>query len=323
MRKILLCMTAIAMLCPSPFDKAVAAEIELKAVSSLPKNHPLAVMTVEWVKRINEYALGELRVEYLGGPEVISRQKQFQALRTGTVQVAFSEATDYGSILPETAAFTLSRLTPWEERRPGGFYDFMVERHKKINAVYLGRWLHGPYYLWLKDPVKTPKDLKGRKIRTMALYERFMRALETIPMPVALIETQAALERSTVEGTVWTIMGVRQLRWAEVCKSVIDHPFYGQNRTILINLDTWNSFPQSLQEKVRNITAWFEPYMVGYFDRAIATEWEEMKKMGVEKIRFSPSDARSYVDIAYEVEWKALQEKVPDLAPLLRKLAEY
>ena len=36
-----------------------------------------------------------------------------------------------------------------------------------------------------------------------------------------------------------------------------------------------------------------------------------------------PTDAKSYLDTAYEVEWKALAEKVPDLVPLLRKLTEY
>jgi len=301
----------------------MAQEKVLKAVSSLPKNHPLAVMTMEWVKRINEYCLGELRIEYLEGPEVIPRQEQLETLRKGTVQVVFSDTSDYQSILPEAVAFTLSKLTPWEERRPGGVYDFMVERHKRINTVYLGRWLHGPYYLWLKDPVNEPKDLKGRKIRTVPLYDRFMRALETIPIPITLIETHAALQRGAVEGIAWTIMGPRQLRWTDFCKSVIDHPFYSQNRTILMNLDTWKSLPQSLQEKIRNITAWFEPYMVGYFDRAIATEWEEVEKTGVKRIRFSPSDAKSYIDTAYEVEWEALEEKVPDLAPLLRKLAEF
>ncbi len=323
MRKLLIYSMA-AVLIPLSFSgPARTQEKVLKAVSSLPKNHPLAVMTVEWVKRINEYCLGELRIEYLEGLDVIPRREQMETLRKGAVQVAFSDTSDYQSILPEAVAFTLSKLTPWEERRPGGFYDFMVERHERINTVYLGRWLHGPYYLWLKDPVNAPKDLRGRKIRTVPLYDRFMRALETIPIPITLIETHAALQSGTVEGAAWTIMGTRQLRWTDICKSVIDHPFYNQNRTILMNLDTWKSFPQSLQEKIRNITAWFEPYMVGYFDRAIATEWEEVEKTGVKRIRFSPSDAKSYVDRAYEAEWEALEEKVPDLTPLLRKLAEF
>jgi TRAP-type C4-dicarboxylate transport system substrate-binding protein len=314
---------AVALLVIFSFGSTAARETELKAVCFLPKNHPLAAMTVEWVSRINTYCHGELRIQYIGGSEVIPRLEQVEALRKAVVQVTFSPTAYYQSILPEGVAFTLSKLTPWEERMPEGFYDFMVERHKGINAMYLGRWLHGPFYLWLRDPVKTPRDLKGRKLRTTVLYDRFMKALETVPVTISPSETYTALERGTVEGAGWPLLGVRQLGWIEICKYVIDHPFYNQNCTILMNLDIWNGLSESLQEKVKSITAWFEPYMVGYFDRAMEVEWKELENAGLKRIHFSSSDAKFYLDTAYEVEWKALEEKVPDLVPVLRKLTEY
>ena len=322
MRRLLLCVLFASLFAVCSFSGATAEE-ELKAVCFLPKNHPLAAMTVEWAKRINDYCQGEIRVNYLGGSEVTPRLEQVEALRKGAVHVTFSPTSDYQSIFPEGVAFTLSKLTPWEERRPGGFYDFMAERHKNINVMYLGRWLHGPFYLWLKEPAKTPADLKGRKLRTAALYDRFVKALDTVPVTISPSETYAALEQGTVEGTGWPLLGVRELGWTEVCKYVIDHPFYNQNCTILINLDVWKDFPHSLQEKIKNLTAWFEPYMVGYFDKAIEMEWKEMEKTGMQTIRFSTADAKSYLDTAYEVEWEALEAKVPDLVPLLRKLTEY
>ncbi|NIQ38757.1 MAG: hypothetical protein GTN81_09220 [Proteobacteria bacterium] len=302
---------------------ALAAEKELQAVSLLPKNHPLAIMIAEWVNRINDYCQGELRVKYLGGPEVIPPQEQIKALREGLVQITFSRTTDYEPFLPEAIAIPLSKITPWEERRPGGFYDLMVERHRTINTVYLGRWLHGPSYIWLKDNARTPGELKGRKLQISAPYGRFMTALETVPVPISIAETSTALKNGIVEGAGWPLLGVRELGWTETLKYVIDHPFYTQNRTILMNLDTWTGLPQSLQEKIRNITAWFEPYMVGYFDSAISMEWREFQKAGGKKIRFSSSDAKSFLDTAYDVEWKALEEKAPGLVPLLRKLTAY
>ena len=323
MRRVLVCVVVASVLTVCCFSGALAKEIELKAVCFLPKNHPLAAMTLEWAKRINEYCLGEVRVNYLGGSEVIPRLEQVEALRKGVVHVTFSPTAYYQSIFPEGVAFTLSKLTPWEERRPGGFYDFMAERHKEIGVRYLGRWLHGPFYLWLKEPVKTPADLKGRKLRTTALYDRFMKVLDTVPVTISPSETYTALERGTVEGAGWPLLGVRELGWTEVCKYVIDHPFYNQNCTILINLDVWNSLPHSLREKIQNLTAWFEPYMVGYFDKAIEMEWKEIEKTGMQKITFSATDAKLYLDTAYEVEWEALKKKVPDLVPLLRKLTDF
>ncbi|MBW1997052.1 MAG: TRAP transporter substrate-binding protein DctP [Deltaproteobacteria bacterium] len=301
---------------------ANAAPKKLKAVCFLPKNHPLAAMTIEWVKRINEACKGELEIQYMGGPEVIPGLEQVEALRKGVIQVTFNVAAYYQSIFPEGVAFTLSKLTPWEERKPGGFYDLMVERHKRINVMYLGRWLHGPFYIWLKDPVSKLDDMKGRKLRTTALYDRFMKALGAVPVTISMSETYTALERGTVVGTGWPLMGPRQLGWTEVLKYIIDHPFYNQNAAILMNLGVWNDLSSSLQEKIKEVTTWFEPYMVGFFDSAIMTEWKALEKAGVKRVKLSPREAKVYLDKAYEVEWKALEKKIPDLVPALKRVTQ-
>ncbi|MBW2122371.1 MAG: hypothetical protein JRH07_11055, partial [Deltaproteobacteria bacterium] len=44
---------------------------------------------------------------------------------------------------------------------------------------------------------------------------------------------------------------------------------------------------------------------------------------GIDRIHFSPSGARAYVDTAYRVEWNALEDRLPDLAPRLKELTEY
>ena len=304
------------------FQVAEAKTKQVKAICFLPKNHPLAAMTVEWVNRINAKCAGEFEIKYMGGPEVIPGLEQVEALRKGVVQITFSPTAYYQSILPEGVAFTLSKLTPWEERKPGGFYDLMAEQHKKIDVKYIGRWLHGPFYLWLKNPVTSLADLKGRKLRTTALYDRFMKAIGAVPVTVSMSETYTALERGTVVGTGWPLMGPRQLGWTEVCKYIIDHSFYNQNCTILMNLDTWNSLPKTLQDKITEITTWFEPYMVGFFDSAIKSEWKAVEKAGVKRIQFTGNEVKEYLDKAYEVEWKALETKIPDLVPKLRKVTQ-
>ncbi|MBW2058538.1 MAG: hypothetical protein JRJ26_13680 [Deltaproteobacteria bacterium] len=313
----------LALLFVLSLGPALAGEKELKAVCFLSKKDPMAAMTVEWVKRINEYCRGELRIQYGEGPQGVSAFDEVEALRKGAFQVAFSSTGRYESIFPEGAAFSLSRLAPWEERRPGGFYDFMVERHREIKVMYLGRWLHGSIYLWLKKPVTGRRELKGRRLGTGPGYDRFLKALGAVPVKVSPTGSSGAQEGGSLEGLVSPVLGVRRSGWIETCRYAIDHPLYNQSCTILMNLDTWNGFPLALQERIQNLTAWFEPYMVGYFDSAEKMEWGELEKAGIDRIHFSPSDARAYVDTAYRVEWKALEDRLPDLAPRLKELTEY
>lgn len=296
------------------------AEKTLKAVCFIPKNHPLVSQTLVWVDMVNGELKGKVKINYVGGPEVIPGLQQVEALRKGVVDITFSPTAYYQSIFPEGVAFTLSKLTPTEERAKNGFYDYMFERHKRINAAYLGRWLWSPFYLWVNKDVKKLSDLKGMKLRTTALYDRFMKAIGIVPVQVSAGETYTALERGTVDGFGWPLLGARSKGWTKKAGYIIDHPFYNQNCTILMNLDTWKKLDPAIQKKIVEVTTTFEPKMVEHFKAANAKEWTELGKAGVKKVKFSPPEAKKYLGEAYAVEWEQLSKKVPKLIPDLKRV---
>jgi TRAP-type C4-dicarboxylate transport system substrate-binding protein len=301
--------------------EALAQPIELKAIGALAKDHPLLDGSVRWIDQVNREAKGELNIKFLGGPEVIPTFEQVEALRKGVVQIVFSWASYYKALLPECDAYPLSKITATEERKPGGFYEFMVERHKSIGIMYIGRDHYGSYFFWLAKPVKTPKDLAGLKLRTAALYDRFMRKLGAVPVTIAPVDVYTSLERGIVDGAGYPLLGPRENGWTEKLKYIIDHPFFGSsNGLILMNLDTWNKLPKPIQTKLIDLTTRFEPDMMAYYQKKDEREWEELKKIGIKPIKFSPEDAKYYLDTAYQVEWEALEKKIPDLVPKLRKL---
>ena len=88
-----------------------------------------------------------------------------------------------------------------------------------------------------------------------------------------------------------------------------------------MKLDVWNKLPDDLKAKVNNITASFEHEMVAYFQNEIKNEYDLLMKAGLKAIKFSPSDAKRFNDLAYEVEWAELSKKIPDLVPALKKVS--
>ena len=123
-----------------------------------------------------------------------------------------------------------------------------------------------------------------------------------------------------VDGFGWPLMGPSSRGWTKVVKNIIDHPFYNQNCTILMNLDKWKKLPPDVQASVEKITAAFEPKMVAYFQKAIDEEWKKLEAAGINRIKFSPPEAKKYLDTAYQVEWDQLAKKVPDLVEELKKV---
>ena len=143
--------------------------------------------------------------------------------------------------------------------------------------MYLGTWLYDPFYLRINKPIKSIDDLKGVKMRTAALYDRFMKKLGIIPVTVKFGETYTALERGLVDGFGFATLGPRDWGWLKHCKYIIDIPFYTrQNALILMNLDVWNSLDQKTRDKINQITIEFEPEMVAYFKEQIANEWKKI-----------------------------------------------
>ena len=302
-------------------QSAFAEEVTFKAVAFIPKNHPLMSQTIVWADMINKELAGKVKINYVGGPEVIPGMQQVEAVRNGVIDIAFNPAAYYQNILPEGGAFILSKYSPTEERKPGGFYDYMVKRHENINCRYIGRMMWMPFYLWPKKEVKTLDDLKGIKMRTSALYDRFMKALGIVPVTISAGDTYTALERGTVQGFGWPNMGPRGRGWLEVVKNVIDLPFYGSNNvTAVMNLDKWNQLPTDVQDQIMTSTAKFEQKMLNHFVSATEKEWVELDKAGINRIKFSEAENKKYIDLAYQVEWDNLAQKVPDLIADLKKV---
>ena len=297
------------------------AETEIKAISFLPKDHKLCAMIPVWIDRINTALKGSVKITWVGGPEVMAPFNQPEAVRKGIFQLGFMPAAYYGSLLPEADAISLSQLDFKQERAKGGLFDYMVERHKKINMMLLGTWLYDPFYLYVTKPAAKLEDLKGRRMRTAVKYDKMMRALGMVPVTIEFGETYTALQRGVVDGFGWPTIGPRDWGWMESVKNVIDIPFYArQNTFFLMNLDTWNKLPKDAQDKITAITIAFEPDMKAHFEKAIEAEKKEMEKIGVKRIKLSPDETRKYLEAANKSAWEDLEKKVPDQVKTLQKL---
>jgi TRAP-type C4-dicarboxylate transport system substrate-binding protein len=299
---------------------ATADAQTLRAISFIPKNDPVLAMANVWVNEVNSKLSGKLRINYVGGPEVITRFQQVEALRTGVIDIVFPPSGDYQDQLPTSPSFVLSKLSPSEERK-SGFYDFMVEEHaRKLNAHYLGRVQISPFYLWTKKEPKTLADLNGMKMRSGVLYDRLMRELGMVPVTINAPEVYTALGSGIVDGFGWPVTGPLKRGWLDTTKYVIDLPFYpASNVVALMNLDRWNALPKETQDALTKLTADFESTMAKHFDDEQDNEWKAIGSK-VTKVRFSDAENKRYLDTAYEVEWKALQDRAPDAVAKLRKM---
>ncbi len=304
--KLALCAGAVAAL---PAAGNAWAQTDMRAIAFIPHKHPVMVQSHEWVKRVNAALPGKVKINYVGGPEVIKRYQQWDAVKNGVIDVLFGVFADIQDRAPAVAASWLSKCTLPEERKTGA-YDLLAAELAKLNIKLIGRVQWAPFYLWTNNDPKKLADLKGLKMRTGSLYDKMMTKLGMVPVTMNSPAVYTALERGVVDGFGWPNIGPRQRGWIKKAKYVIDLPFFhNSNMGALMNLDRWNKLPADVRKTIMDVTIAYEPEMVAFYKKQAYDEWKKLDPL-VTKVKFSAAENQQYIDAAYETEWTTLAKRV-------------
>ena len=289
---------------------AQAKPVTLKMVQVFPKGQANMFVVPIFIDLVNQKSKGELQIKLLGGPEAIPTFDQWDAVKSGVADLNFNvTAYYYRKAVPESMITWLSKAPNPTEERKTGFYDLLNQLHQEVGVQYLGRGQWSSFYLWPNKKVQTPGDLSGLKMRSGLIYDAFLKALGSVPVTIAHPEVYTALERGVVDGFCWPMEGVAAYGWFEVTKNCIDHPFYSGDFVFLANLKTFNNLPKHLQQVLIDAVKELEPKMVNMYQDLVSEERKKAEKAGVNFIRFSEKDAKSYVDTA----WKAGYEEAKQI----------
>jgi len=314
----------ILMLMGLPYMEAnvnAAEVITLKAVTFIPKTTNESKMALDYWDTIEKKSNGRLKIKYLGGPEVIPSVEQVQALRTGVVDIATAPGAYHAPLVKALGALGLSRNKPWEQRETG-FFDLTVKLYESINLRHLGRLEPAQgFYMMTSFPLKNPRtDFKGKKIRSVATYDRFLEALGCAKTTVPRVEIYTAMERRVIEGFLSNAPLIITLGQQEVVKCIIMPSLYSGPCGIQVNLDVWKKLPKDIQDLLANTAAEFERKYDAVWRKYDEEARAKLRQAGIQEITFSPEDAKWYEDLAYSTEWEDVIKDDPVNGPKLKKL---
>ena len=292
-----------------------AATITLKAITAWPKTateyKAFTIFTDTVDRVVAKRAPGELKIQFIGGPEAVKTPDQVTVVQHGMVDLVFTTNAYYVSIIPEVDALKLSDFSPSEERA-NGIWAYMNGLHEKHGLYYLGRLgISIPFQLYLKKPIKTA-DLKGFNIRVSPMYLQAIKGLGGNPVVIPPTDVYIALERNVVDGYCWPAVGIRDWGWQKQIKYVVDPPFYQGPNPLLMNLKTWEKLPKKLQDVLTEATAESEKEVVAYYADLVRKERPILAKEGVETITLPPAEKAKFLKIAYDEGLEGRNPEVPE-----------
>jgi TRAP-type transport system periplasmic protein len=288
---------------------AQAASVTLKATSCLARNHDYTQAFNEaFIKPLNAMK-ADVKVNFLGGPEVTPFKEQGSSLKRGLVDMILCPSAYYGGLFGE-ARIPGAQNVSIDELRKNGAMAMMEEAwNKNLNAHILG-WVYSEGQIFYTYFINKPKqntttglDLTGLKIRSTGLYNPFLIKMGATTIVMAPGDVYAGLQRGVVDGLAWPWGSVAKYGWEKFLKYRIKPDFFGPSQPLLVNLDKWKSLSKSQQDTLTKAAMKFEHDGSAIVLKKGKEDDAKLVKAGITDIELKGAVRSAYLKTIYDAKW--------------------
>ncbi len=244
----------LCLLCTLWSPMAQAAELVVRLSHVVAPDTPKGKGAERFKQLAEERTKGRVKVELYPNSQLYKDKEEMEALQLGAVQMLAPSLAKFGPLgVREFEAFDLPYI-----------FDNYEELHKvttgPVGAALLAKlepkgikglayWDNGFKSFSANTPIKTPADLKGKKMRIQSskVLEEEMRSLGALPQVMAFSEVYQALQTGVVDGTENPISNLYTQKMHEVQKhlTLTDHGYLGY--AVIVNKKFWDGLPADVR----------------------------------------------------------------------------
>ncbi|MFQ5534152.1 MAG: TRAP transporter substrate-binding protein DctP [Sphingomonadales bacterium] len=303
-------VAAAVLVAPAP---AVSEEV-LRAVAAFPITVDYTRSFLRFVDRVNDAGKGVVRVQFIGGPEVMPQTEQAGAVQRGVIDMQYGPVSYYTGLVPEGDALVGSRRTIMEARANGGMALLARIYRDKLKVHLLGHFDSGVgFHIYLANaPRRTADggiDLSGVRLRSQPIYREFFQRLGAIAVSVPTGETYTALGRGMVEGAGWPLVGITDMSWNRFLKYRIDPPFFQTDLVVIVNAGKWEALSRQAQQILHREALAHETESYRHFQRQLPIIDRNVRADGMKVVTLEGAAAERYLSLAYQALWSRLAER--------------
>jgi len=215
-------------------------------------------INVEWMKAFKTgfeaRAGGKVKVELYPGSQLGSMSQSVDGVVLGTIEVAFVSSGFLVGIEPRYQIFDAVGIFDDVAHGQQIFSDDAVKKRlanfgESKGVVPLTNFIHSPYVVVAKKPIRTLGDLKGLKVRTFATPMQIepMKKLGALPIPMTLGEVLPALQNGTIDAALSGNTILTAFKYYDTAKTAMYMPTWTIVASAIINKAWLNSLPPALQ----------------------------------------------------------------------------
>lgn len=270
---------AIALAITVALSGPVLAQKKIVYATTTSSIHPVSTHGLEpYFKKIEQDTGGSLKFEIFAGGALASGKTSLKALGSGTVDMSLLADIYNPTDLPVSTSISDLAVLGKDARVMTGAVNQMLavdspalqDDYRKSNIIAFASYSLTPYYFMCNNAeIKSPADMKGKKIRATGSMGQLVVALGGTPVNITSAEIYEAMQRGQANCAMGPIPWLKTYTLAEVANVVTDESmgtYHGTN-IINMNIDKW----KSLSDKERSAMLKYLPSVV----RSMAEAYEE------------------------------------------------
>ena len=286
----------------------------------------------EVARRVKERTQGAFDIKVYPPDALFKAMEAPDAVKRGAVEMILSNGAYHVGILPEA---NLEYGLPYGVKTSQEAARLLFESEylrilrkaymEKHQVILLGLTSTSAYNYLTRFPIHKMEDMRGKKIRTSGAYGKVALAHGATPVNLAPAEQYMALQRGTVDGTIFPAYAGITYKMFEVAKYHSWPPIYALiGANLVANLNAFNKLPKEyqdiLQEEVTRMVKY--TYEVsGPALEKIAQE-EGKKQFGAEAVFISDAEFGRFRE-AVKPLWEEWEKKSDYCAQLVRMAKEF
>lgn len=254
-RKTILGALSCAALLALTAGNALAQEVTLKLHQFLPAqaNVPRLVLDV-WADRVEADSNQRIKVDRFPSMQLGGRPPELydQAVE-GVADVIWTVVGYTPGRFPSTEVFELPFMVEDARAASYAFYK-MFEEHMQDefkDTHILGTWVHGPGLFHTSEPVESPGDLQGMKIRGGSrLVNQLLEATGATPVGMPVPAVSEGLSKGVIDGTTIPWEVTTALKVAELVENHTEFEgpaLYNLTFVLAMNKGVYEGMPADLR----------------------------------------------------------------------------
>lgn len=214
---------------------AASAQTILKFHHDLPEDTAQHVAAERFGELVAERTNGEVEVEIFPNNQLADDVQALQQMQFGAIEGGIIPTAKMSGFEPSMQLPDLPFLFPTPEIAhkflDGEVGEQLLGKLESQGVVGVTFWESGFKQFTCNNPVDSPDDFKGRKVRVMEspmLVEQF-RAMGASAVPIAFSETYTALQQGVVDCQENPLVSIVNMRFHEVQSNIVisNHAYLG------------------------------------------------------------------------------------------------